>query len=554
MCGFASAAFAQNVPLPNLDEARDQIRDLERDRAERENRNRRRLQDERPDIQDNPTAGNQAGSPLLERVGPCFQITEVKISGYEVFGKPPPGYKQLENKCIYAADIAETLSNLNLHYSQKGFVTTRVYVPEQNLKPGILELVVVPGTISGFAYKDGRAIDSRIRAAFPTGNGDLLNVRDLEQGLENFNTPRSQSGKFDLLPGQELGETIVGIDASESKRWRVVNSSDNSGFDSTGGIKGSITGYLYNPLNLNDQFSLGVTSTTPFYDRDEKFSDSFTANYSVPFGYWSAWASTSYDQYFFILPGINQSYDVEGNTLSFSGGLERLLYRDQNNKLYANGGLKVSRTRNYIAGFEIESQRRNLTIANLGLRGKHFLGKTTLEWSATGKFGLDIFDAYVFDKSIVNPEFRSISGQIKLTAPISDTGFTYTGLIKGQYSDDILPGSEQFSIGGRGNVRGFHEDNMYGDSGYYVRNELSYALPKSSLGQVTLFGGVDFGQIEFSSLREWEQDYLIGGAVGARIKFKNNANMELTYARALDAPNEFNADRNQFYLTLGFEF
>ena len=45
-----------------------------------------------------------------------------------------------------------------------------------------------------------------------------------------------------------------------------------------------------------------------------------------------------------------------------------------------------------------------------------------------------------------------------------------------QYSKDTLFGSEQFSVGGYYSVRGFRENYITGDSGYYLRNKINFNL------------------------------------------------------------------------------
>ena len=51
-----------------------------------------------------------------------------------------------------------------------------------------------------------------------------------------------------------------------------------------------------------------------------------------------------------------------------------------------------------------------------------------------------------------------------------------TTTLDGQYSKDELLSSETFYIGGETSVRGF-KDGVSGDSGFYVRNDLSFNLP-----------------------------------------------------------------------------
>jgi hemolysin activation/secretion protein len=53
------------------------------------------------------------------------------------------------------------------------------------LSAGILQLEVIPGRISAVRFADPDP-DTSLRSAFPARPGDLLNLRDIEQALEQL--------------------------------------------------------------------------------------------------------------------------------------------------------------------------------------------------------------------------------------------------------------------------------------------------------------------------------------------------------------------------------
>ena len=56
----------------------------------------------------------------------------------------------------------------------------------------------------------------------------------------------------------------------------------------------------------------------------------------------------------------------------------------------------------------------------------------------------------------------------------------YTLSFDSQYSWNTLYGTDQFSIGGEYTIRGFRNENISGDNGYYIRNDLSINLKQLS--------------------------------------------------------------------------
>ena len=555
----AGIAHAQAIPPADLRAAENEIQQQQSAQTEAEAA-RRAEQRRTGGTQGAPSTGVDPLAPAPG--GPCFEIRDIILSGFEAFKREPEGYRDLIGSCATAADIAGVLNSINQHYQELGYITTRAYVPEQDVADGSLEITIQPGRLEGYVYGDGAQADARIDTAFPGERGDLLNLRDLEQGLENINGPRSASGRFQLIPGEEPGGSFVQVHVEDKRPWHFDLSLNNTGFDTTGVVKATANLGFDNVLGLNDQLRFSLTST-PFDDRGNKHSDAYSASWNVPVGNWSYGIDVGASDYYFILPGINQSYPVEGRSHYATFSAERLLMRNQTAKVYAYGDLKLTRTRTFIDNNEIESQRRRLTIGSLGLRGERsFEQGSKLTWDVGARFGLDAFDSYVLDKSIVDPEFRLLKARLTYEHPLNDAGTLYRGTLVAQLSDDILPGTEQFSIGSWSSVRGFHDDSMYGDSGIYLRNTVEWDAYKGADVEVRMNAGLDIGYVEPSALRSWSQDYLVGISLGADIKIQNQATLTLQVAHALSRPDEnppnaqpaFEASRTVGYVGFKVEF
>ncbi|WP_186065324.1 ShlB/FhaC/HecB family hemolysin secretion/activation protein, partial [Burkholderia gladioli] len=86
----------------------------------------------------------------------------------------------------------------------RGYVTTRVLLPEQDLSTGTLKLSLIPGVIRHVRFVDER-LRGTWKTAFPTGNGELLNLRELEQGLEQMKRVTSQDVSMQIVPADEPG-------------------------------------------------------------------------------------------------------------------------------------------------------------------------------------------------------------------------------------------------------------------------------------------------------------------------------------------------------------
>ena len=75
---------------------------------------------------------------------------------------------------------------------------------------------------------------------------------------------------------------------------------------------------------------------------------------------------------------------------------------------------------------------------------------------------------------------------------MTEIPYTLSNEFDSQYSKQTLFGSEQFSVGGYHSVRGFRENYLTGDSGYYFRNKANFSI--GSL--ISFFGKKTEGFIE----------------------------------------------------------
>ncbi|MDD7912019.1 ShlB/FhaC/HecB family hemolysin secretion/activation protein [Pseudovibrio exalbescens] len=556
--GAIATAQAQTVAPAIQNELRNTLQREQAAQAEQQRRLREQFQQ-----RESAPGRIELGSDQLSvpEGGPCFDIEAVEVQGHAGLGDFPEVSQKLVGSCATLSEIVQALNAVNQHYKEHGFITTRAYLPEQDVSTGHLSMVVVPGLIEGYVYADGRQADLRVRTAFRGQRGDVLNLRDLEQGLEVLNGPRSSSATFKLVPGEQPGGSFVMIEMEETLPLHLTLGVDNSGFDNTGAIKTTVGFGLDNLLSLNDQLTFNVGGS-PLDDRNLRYSENLSLRYSIPVRSWEFALEGGASRYFFKLDGVNQSFPVEGQSHYVSLFVERLLWRDQLSKHHAYGELKLSRSRSYIDGFEIMSQRRRLAVADVGWRAETRIGGAMVQWDVGAKFGLDAFGSGVTEKSIVDPTFKMVHARLDVRKPIADTSLTYVGAVFGQYSKDVLPGTEQIAIGGWSSVRGFHQDNLYGDAGAYWRNSIEWNAISTPDYQLTLSGGFDAGIIEPSELRSWSQDYLVGAHLGAELAIGDHATLDFKIAHAISRPDQnppnanpaFEDSRTVGFASLDFSF
>ena len=118
------------------------------------------------------------------------------------------------NRCVGLAEINAVLRDVTHLYIDHGYVTSRAYVPQQDIrKTRILRLLVVEGTLSDIYLNGRKVVDSgSLATAFPGLIGRVVNIRDIEQGLDQMNRLQAKDAKSAMLPGPKDGTSILNIE------------------------------------------------------------------------------------------------------------------------------------------------------------------------------------------------------------------------------------------------------------------------------------------------------------------------------------------------------
>ncbi len=118
--------------------------------------------------------------------------------------------KPFQGKCLGVAQLNELLKAITDHYIDKGLVTTRAYLPQQDLSKGDLQVLVIEGKLENLRSDAASGLSDReLAMAFPGKEGELLNLREIEQMVDQLNRLPSNQAQMELTPGQAVGGSDV---------------------------------------------------------------------------------------------------------------------------------------------------------------------------------------------------------------------------------------------------------------------------------------------------------------------------------------------------------
>lgn len=524
-CALCSA-FAQAQVAPSPSDLQRAI-DAERQAREREQRQRQILQPA-PDVRLTPEMLARDIRRLPSDEQPCFRIHAVLVDGTgntPIDPSPliaalagPDGDDAPQGRCLGAQGVALLIQRAQDALIAQGFVTSRVLAPPQDLSAGQLLLQVLPGRIARIRLTrpDDRA---NLSPALPMAEGDVLQLRDVEQALENLKRVPTAEVDIQIEPGQAPATSDLVLSWSQSKPWRLNLSFDDNGSDSSGKYQGSATLSFDHPLKLNDLFYLTLSRDLGGGEPGRRGTRGFAAHYSVPLGYWLLAFNASRNRFFQTVTGATQDYIYSGVSSSQNIQLSQLFHRDAVSKSSWSVKAFARQSKNFIDDTEVEVQRRRVGGFELGLEHKTQWGPVRVEGNLSYKRGTRAFGANEAPEERFGEgthRFKLWAADAQWSAPLTVGGqrWLYRGSWRWQHNRSALTPQDRFSIGGRHTVRGFDGTSvLLAERGWISRNELSTASP---LPGQHFYVALDHGQVAGPSARNLLGQRLTGFALGLR--------------------------------------
>lgn len=523
LCLFAINAQAQQPPIGQAEERR---------ALEREAEQQRRLQP-RLDVRLEPPAA-RASVPLPQDETPCFLVRRVNLSGssgdsISAFDwlhtalAGPEGLDPPEGRCLGTSGIAQLIDRAQEALVARGFVTTRVFAPPQDLSGGDLALHVLPGRIRHIRFAEPVSERATALTALPMGPGDLLNLRDIEQALENFKRVPTAEANIDIVPAdgpQDVpGQSDLVITWRQDQLFRVSLGLDDGGSRSTGKYLSGLTVSYDHALTLNDLFYLTLQRDLGGGDVGWRGTRGATAHYSMPLGYWLLGFNAGRQRYHQTVPGPWQDTVYSGWSQHQDIRVSRLVHRNALSKTTLSFKAFARQSNNFVEDLELPGQQRRVGGWELGIGHRAYVGDAVLDLNlaykrGTGAFGSRPAVEEAFGEGSSRLQLTSLDAGLQLPFDLAGRPWRYSGNLRAQFHHTPLTPQDRFAIGGRYTVRGFDgESSLSGDSGWLVRNELSTALGERG---ASVYAGLDHGEVRGPSSAFLVGRRLTGAVVGLR--------------------------------------
>lgn len=427
--------------------------------------------------------------------------------------------------CLTEDTLKAVLQGGNNALVSRGYVTTRLSIPEQNIATGTLRLTVTPGRIEQVVVEGG---ELRTAGMLPLQKGALLNVRKLEQSVETLTRLRSLKAETRIEPGSREGYSVIRI--VTQKVASPYSGSVGMGakpYTSFGGINYSASLSVDNPLKRADQLQLNLNASPSLFAGGTG-SAGFSVAYTIPFrttlftlggGY--STSNQARAGYTDILNYGNRGWNLYGAALWTP-------YRAGTRRTDLNASLKYSDSWASLNGVEINVQRARAVALD-----------TSVQHSGQGgawQWGVQLGNLFEYRTNPIREGLNAPSDvlygnyDLTYTAP-SASGRGVQWQTQGEFHAGVVnPQAQPFSISGA-NLRGAGPVQLTSDHGLILKNAVYVPVQRSATGYARAYLAADYGYVTGSNLADLPGQHLLGTALGLQGQYR-----KLSYDVAVGYP------------------
>ena len=458
--------------------------------------------------------------------------------------------KPFVNRKLTVEDVNRLSTSLNTALIEHGYVTSRIGIPSQSLASGNLQFNLQLGRVESVLYKT-YAQPLPWQNAFPIREGDILNIRNIEQGIEQMKRIGSQNVSVELEPGTKPLATNIVLETTKKPPIHGMISIDDSGLKDTGKLQWTAAIGVDRIFNANDSLNLSINRDAA-QDGERKGSRNHTISYSIPRGKDTFSISYSDMKYHQTINSMATPFISSSHAKTVRGSWNHVFHRDRTTKRSWDIIISKRNAKNYINDVEVAVQRANTASLEVGISERRYIKQNTLYSRVAIKQGVGWFGS--------QPEYGNGAPSTRFTQLLVDVDYqipriwghrpaSITSSFHGQWTlgDKRLFSRDMISLGNRYTVQGFDGENtLMAESGWYMRNEVASYIPK---WKSSVYANIDFGAVYGPSTEVFTGKFIAGNSLGIRGQFISGLFYDVFVGAPLYKPSGYKTDS----VTAGFQ-
>ena len=443
---------------------------------------------------------------------------KIKVNGFQFDGQTN-GFtneqlseviKDLIGKNLTFDEIQNAAKRIQNFYRDKGYFLAQAYIPEQEVKEGIIIIYISEGKLDSNKPFEIKGNNLRLKKDIPEsyfikGMKGKFTQKGLERSILNFNEVPGVEGKVTLKPGNDAFSTSVVIEANEGPLVSAIISADNYGNRYTGQNRTKGIAYINNPTKIGDQVTFNmITAPTGNFDLNN-------ISYNFPLGRDGLRGLVSVNKLNYkIGKELKTDPKSKGDAFTYSANMKYPLIRNAIRTLIISGNYDSKNMYNETTGVETSDKKiENLSTSMLFQNVDAVYLGGYMQSLITQTFG-------ELDLSGAPSDLSSDQGSsgAKTDGSFSKTYIQFLRiqriverldlqiLASMQLASQNLDSSEKFTLGGIGGIRAFPSGEASGDEGRKISFDLKY---KPSNSFVDLFDEMQFGVFyDYGNIKQYK--------------------------------------------------
>ena len=556
--------FAANPP-PNIPPGQDAGSQAKRFREEAEAVQKRaaRKREKAPKVE----VEEQKEQPL-PTTEVSFVLTDIKITGATFF-KPEdlrPTYQDYLKKKVTFKDLQAIAETIKAKYHAKGYLTTTVFFPEQEIENGAVEIAVLEGKVGEVTVEGNRWFSADfVRKYIHAHPAELLNIKKLQKDILRLNKFSDLEVKTVISQGKQPETSDIVLKVKDKFPWHLGMSEDSRGTRLTDKYRTGLYARCSNFLGLGDSLFANTLFTGRTYGE--------VLSYVMPVGTYGTTLGVDLSYFWMKLGKEFEVFDVTGKTKSITPHITFELALLEDLEIHLDVGIMMLDVTKKVSGVHVNSDQ---------LR--------------TPYFGFNISKTDTFfggGQTVFTPQFNfGTSGFLGASKPChpsaarDGTGGYYFKYEHGlrrtqkmpfesymllnsqfQFASHTLSSSEQLQLGGMTSVRGYPEGDYLADAGATLNVDWvfpMYLFPKDwvlphcktplrRMIEPVAFFDMGGGGLYAVNSGERRRKFLAGAGGGVRIHLANNFFIRLEWAKAFGNEAQGGNGPSTFYMMLQSE-
>lgn len=376
-----------------------------------------------------------------------------------------------ENREITFEELQTLRQGLTQYFIERGYISSGVIVPDQQVVEGVITLKVIEGVLSEIEVEGNKRFRSfYIKDRMALASGPPVNINKIRQALQLLQQDtRIRRINAELSPDIMPGEGILKVRLEEESPFKAIFAFSNSQSPSVGAYRGEMTLAHQNLFGLGDILEGKFGLTEGNTDILLSYSVPVSARDTAVRAYYRKSESTVVEETF-------KRLDIESRSKTYGLTISHPLYKTPAGEFTLALSGEVRRNATYLLGrpFSFSDIDDNVThVTALRLSQEWVTRSPTEVLALRSNFsaGIDMFGATV-NKAGSDGRFLSWTGQVQWIRRLSEAGLQMVFRTDVQLANDPLLPMEKFSVGGMNSVRGYRENQLVRDNGVVSSFEL----------------------------------------------------------------------------------